>query len=173
MEAPIPTSTSYSKIVEIEHEGRKYKCEFQIIEESIYVSIFLLNILKYKGYISLNKNKTQIIDISDCNIKDVFEELIKLDAHDFSITKESDKYILKIKFIIFNKEKNLIINLKENKDANLTNNDIISYYENIIKEKDNTISELKEIIKFKDEKIKSLEEQLKNKKKRNNKNRKS
>ena len=163
MEAPIPTSTSYSKIVEIEHEGEKYKCKFQIIEESIYVSIFLLNTLKYKGQISLNKIKPQICTY-DCLINGVFEELNRLNDDNFLITKEFDKYILKIKFLFFKIEKYLIIDLEENTDVTLTNNDIISYYEKIIKEKDNTIEELKEVIKFKDEKIKALEEQLKNNK---------
>ena len=74
----------------------------------------------------------------------------------------NDKYKLKIKLIILNIEKYLLIELIENKDTNLTNNDIINYYENIIKEKDKTISELREIITFKDEKIKSLEDRLKN-----------
>ena len=165
MEAPKPISQPILKTIKIENEGKKYNFKFEVIEESIHVSIFLLNSLKYKGSISLDKIKKQI-SFSDININEVLQELNLLDLYNFSIIKENDKYKLKIKFIILRKEKNLKIDLEENKDStNISNNDLISYYENIIKEKDNTISELKEIIKFKDEKIKALEDQLKNNKK--------
>ena len=147
----------------IEYEGKKYNCKFQIIEEeSLDVSIYLLNSLKFKGNITLEKIKKQIIQLSESYINEIYEEIIQLDFDNFSIIKENDKYKLKIKLIFLKKEKYLLIDLIENKNTNLTNNNIINYYENIIKEKDKTIAELKEIIKFKDEKIKSLEEQLKN-----------
>ncbi len=165
MEAPKPISQPLIKTIKMDNVGKKYTFKFQVIEESIHVSIFLLNSLKYNGSISLDIIKEQI-SFLDCNINEVLKEINLLDLDNFSIIKENDKYKLKIKFIVFSKEKYLIINLEENKDStNISNNDLISYYENIIKEKDNTISELKEIIKFKDEKIKALEEQLKNKNK--------
>ena len=171
MEAPIPISQPLLKTIKIENEEKKYIFKFQVIEESIHVSIFLLNSLKYNGSISLDSIKMQIVAFSDININDVLQEINLLDLYNFSIIKENDKYKLKIKFIVFSKEKYLIINLEENKDStNISNNDLISYYENIIKEKDNTISELKEIIKFKDEKIKALEDQLKNNKKKGKEN---
>ena len=165
MEAPTPSLNSLSKAVEILYERKKFLCNFKIIEESIDVSLFLFNSLKYKGSITLDKIRTQILTFSECYINGIFEEIIKLDSDNFSIIKESDKYILKVKFNLFKIEKYLIINLDENKGGDITNNELISYYENIIKEKDNKILELKEIIKFKDEKIKALEEQLKNNKK--------
>ena len=146
----------------IEYEGKKYNCKFQIIEEeAIDVSIFLLNSLKFKGKITLEKIKNQIFYFSESNIKEIYEEIIQLELDNFSIIKENDKYKLKIKIIILNKENCLLIDLIENKDINLINNEIINFYESIIKEKENTISKLREIIKFKDEKINSLKEQLK------------
>ena len=157
MDALISTQNSKT----IEYEGKLYNCKFQIIrEESIDVSIFLLNSLKFKGNITLEKIKIQIFYFSDIN--EIYEEIIQSDFGNFSIIKENDKYKLKIKITILQKGYYLLIDLVENKDINLINNDIINYYENIIKEKDNTISELREIIKFKNEKIKSLKEQLKN-----------
>ena len=147
----------------IEYEGKIYNCKFQIIEEeSIDISIFLLNSLTFKGNITLEKIKMQIFYFSQSNINEIYEEIIQLDFDNFSIIKENDKYKLKIKLIFMKKEKYLLIDLIENKDINLINNDIINYYENIIKEKNKTISELREIIKFKDEKNKALKEQLKN-----------
>ena len=168
LDAPIPTLDTKPKTKQIENDGKKYICKFQIIEESIDVSIYLLNLLKYKGNITLEKIKAQIIQFSENNINEVLEEIL-LNLDSFSIIKENDKYKLKIKFYILGKEKNLLIDLEENyNDENSSNNDLIIYYENIIKEKDKTISELEEIIKFKDEiikfkdkKIKSLEEKFK------------
>ena len=160
MEAPTPTLL---KIVEIKFEEQKYICKIQNIDdELIGVSVFLLNSLLYKGNIHLESIREQIITFYNYNIKEIYEEIYQLNFDDFSLTKEFNKYKLKIKFIILKKEINLLIDLIENKDIKIPNNDIIDYYENIIKEKNNTISELKEIIKFKDEKIESLEEQLKN-----------
>ena len=158
MEALMPNQNSKT----IEYEGKKYNCKFQIIEEeAIDVSIFLLNSLKFKGKITLEKIKNQIFYFSESNIKEIYEEIIQLEIDNFSIIKENDKYKLKIKIIILNKENCLLIDLIENKDINLINNEIINFYESIIKEKENTISKLREIIKFKDEKINSLKEQLK------------
>ena len=118
--------------------------------------------MKYKGNIHLEKIKKQIYVFSGYYINEIYDEITKYNLYNFSIIKVNDKYKLKIKLIILNIEKYLLIELIENKDTNLTNNDIINYYENIIKEKDKTISELREIITFKDEKIKSLEDRLKN-----------
>ena len=60
MEAPIPTQNQ--KTVEIEYEGKKYNCKFQTIEEeSIDVSIYLLDSLKYKGNIPLDKIKNTFL----------------------------------------------------------------------------------------------------------------
>ena len=165
MEAPTPTLL---KIVEVKFEEQKYICKFQIIDdESIDVSIFIQNSLVYKGNIHLESIREQICAFSYYNINEIYEEIYQLKYDDFSIIKELCKYKLKIKFIIFKKKDiNLFIDLIENKDTKIPNNDIINYYENIIKEKDSIISELREIIKFKDEKIKSLEEKLKNNKKK-------
>ena len=57
MEAPKPISQPLLKTVKMENVGKKYIFKFQVIEDSIDVSIFLLNSLKYKGSISLDKIK--------------------------------------------------------------------------------------------------------------------
>ena len=57
MEAPKPISQPLLKTIKLENEGKKYIFKFQVIEDSIHVSIFLLNSLKYKGSISLDKIK--------------------------------------------------------------------------------------------------------------------
>ena len=106
----------------------------------------------------------QIKVFFELNINEIFEEIDSLDSSSFSISKNSDKYILKIKLEVFRKEKYLLIDLEENKNMKLTNRDIINYYENIIKSKDRMILKLNEIIENKDEEIKILKEQLKNNK---------
>ena len=57
MEAARPISQPIFKIIKIENEGKQFIFKFQVIEESIHVSIFLLNSLKYKGSITLNSIK--------------------------------------------------------------------------------------------------------------------
>ena len=162
MEAPTPTHNTSVKIVEIENNNKKYVCKIQPIEESIEVKIFQDNSLKYKGVIFLEHIQIQIKTFIDYNINEIFKEINLLNYNDFSLIKESNKIKLKIQFIILRKEKNILINLNENNNKNLSNDELINHYENIIKQKDKIISELKEIIQSKDEKIKVLEEQLKN-----------
>ena len=86
MEAPIITRNSFLNTIEIEYNEEKYTCKFKIIEESIYVSIFLLNILKFKGSITLEKIKEQNFHFSENNIEDVLEELNHLNLQNFSLT---------------------------------------------------------------------------------------
>ena len=162
MEAPTPTHNTSVKIVEIENNNKKYVCKIQPIEESIEVKIFQDNSLIYKGVIFLEHIQIQIKTFIDYNINEIFKEINLLNYNDFSLIKESNKIKLKIQFIILRKEKNIYINLNENNNKNLSNDELINHYENIIKQKDKIISELKEIIQSKDEKIKVLEEQLKN-----------
>ena len=175
MEAPIPTPTTSVKTIEVENNGKKLKCKIQIIEESLEAKIFLDCILIYKGIISLPQIQSQTKILLYFNINEIFEEISLLNANNFSLIKESNKMILKIKFVIMGKEFNLFIDLKEINNKNLSNDELINYYENIIQEKDSKILELKEIIQFKDEKIKALEDQIKNMNnkgitKKNNKN---
>ena len=136
------------KNIEIENEGNKYICKIQIIKDILEISLFLNNSLKYEGYITLINIQNSIGTFIDYNINEIFEEINLLNSNNFSLIKELNKYILKIKFIILRKEKYLLINLNENK--NIEKDDLMN---NIIK--------LKEIIKIKDEKIKYLEEELK------------
>ena len=126
MEAPIPTSNSFSKIIELLYEGKKYKCKFEIVEESINVSLSLFDSLKFKGNISLNNIKAQLC-ITDLYINEIFDQIIKLNSDSFSLIQEFDKYILKIRFIIFNREKNLIIDLEESDNKFLSKKDLISH----------------------------------------------
>ena len=94
MEAPTPTLL---KIVEIKFEEQKYICKIQITDdESIDVSIFLLNSLVYKGNIHLESIKMQIGNFYDYNINEIYEEIYQLNFDNFSITKEFGKFKLKI-----------------------------------------------------------------------------
>ena len=93
MEAARPISQPIFKIIKIENEGKQFIFKFQVIEESIHVSIFLLNSLKYKGSITLNSIKIQIIAFTDNNINEVLKEINLLDLDNFLIIKENDKYI--------------------------------------------------------------------------------
>ena len=86
------------------------------------------------------------------------KEEIKLNVDGLFIVKDSNKYKLKIKANIENKEKNFFLDLNENyNENNKTNSTKEDYnnYEEIIKQKDMVISQLLE-------KIKNLEEELKN-----------
>ena len=134
------------KSLELEIEGQKYTCNIQIIDELMQSNLFLANKLKYRGNTFLEKIQCQIKAFFDYNINEIFEEINKLNDDNFSIIKENDKYKLKIDFIILNKKRNLIVDLNENIE-------IINKYENIIKEKDEIISELKS-------KIEALEAKL-------------
>ena len=165
MEESIPIEDSSLRPIELEYEGQKFKCKFQVNDESINISIFLINSLIYKGKISLENIRSQICIFSDYTTSEIFKEIMLLNSENFSIIEDFNKYKLKIQFLILRKERDLLIDLNKNKDITLPNNDLINHYENIIKEKDKTISELKEMIKFKDEKIKTLEDKLNNIKK--------
>ena len=90
------------------------------------------------------------------------EEINLINSTNFDIINESNKTKLKIKFIILRKERNLFIDLVKNKNIKISNNDLINYYNNIIKEKDNIIFELREIIQNKDKEIILLKEELNN-----------
>ena len=92
------------------------------------------------------------------------KEEIKLNVDNLFIVKDSNKYKLKIKANIENKEKNFFLDLNENDhENNKTNSTKEDYnnYEEIIKQKDMVISQLLE-------KIKNLEEELKNFRKEKN-----
>ena len=150
LEAPLPTFNPKTSIkdIEIENEGKKFNLKAQIIKEFLHISLLLDKKLIYEGYISLVKIQTKI-GIIEHNINENFGEINILNDINFSLIKEEGKYKLKIKFLILNKEKYIIIDLEERKNKNLTDDLIIQ------------ISELKEIIKKKDEILKNLEEELK------------
>ena len=74
--------------------------------------------------------------------------------------EESGQYTLKIKIKILRKEEYLVIHLEENKNTIIPFEELVNYYDNIIKEKDDIILELNQIIKKKDELIESLRSQL-------------
>ncbi len=140
MEAPIPTPNLFFKNIEIELNGKKFICKIQTIKEFLSINLNLDNSLKYEGSIHISQIQNQILTFGDYNINEIFEEINLLDNDCFSLIKEEDRYILKIKFIIFRKEKYLKIDLKENKDINIS--------------KDELIYELKEKIKILEEKLK-------------------
>ena len=92
MEAPIPNINPILKTKEIEHDGKKYICQFHIIGESLDVSIILLNSLKNKGSITLEKIKEQNFHFSEYNIDEILKEINLLDMDNFSIIKKYNKY---------------------------------------------------------------------------------
>ena len=149
MEKVILTPNKFLKVLELNEGENKFKCQIQIIKNFLQVSMFTRNILKHEGNISLYKIRNQICAFTNYNINDIFEEIILLHYDNFSLTKEANKYQLKIEFTVFRRKENLLIDLDE-------------YQKNILNKEDliNTITELKEIIRTKDEKIKSLEEEL-------------
>ena len=146
-------SNTNVKTIEIENEGIKYICKIKIRDELIIFNIYSDNELKYISNIFIEKIQIQIKAFLDYNINTIYEEIIKLNNDSFSIVKENNNNKLKIKFIILNKDKYLNINLYENK--NVINEDIIDYYNTIIKEKENIILKL-------NDKITLLQNKLKN-----------
>ena len=146
MEASLQKSKISLKKVEIDFEGKKLNCKIQIIKEYLVISIDSL--FKYKGYAHLSEIKNQI-SFGYCDINDIFEKINLLDKDNFSLIKENDKYYFIIKFEINSKEKDLIINLDENININLSKDELVTY-----------ILELKEIIKNKDEEVKILKDKL-------------
>ena len=160
METPIFTLEKSLKLFEINYDGKKYTCQFKIFEEFIQANIYLDNKLKYKGNIFLEKIQCQIKTFFDYNINEIFEEINQLNSNNFWIINESNKYKLKIEFMILRKKRNIIIDLNDNKK----NDDIINKYKKIIKEKDNIISDLKDNLKKTNEKIINNYEEIINEK---------
>ena len=122
--------------------------------------VFSNNASLYNGNIEKEEIQNQIGAFLKYNIREIFEELNFLEANCFNIVEESGQYTLKIKIKILRKEEYLAINLEENKNTILPFEELVNYYDNIIKEKDDIILELNQIIKKKDELIESLRSQL-------------
>ena len=109
MEAPTSIPSNSMRIIQIENEGNIYICKLHVANNSIEVNIFLADSSIFKGSINLDQITNQIRNLVDLNINEIFEEIDSLDSSSFSISKDSDKYILKIKIKVFKKEKNLLI----------------------------------------------------------------
>ena len=131
MEEPIPTPNLSIKNIEIEFEGKKFLCKIHTIKD--FLSISLENSLKYEGYINAVKIQNQIITFNDYNIDEIFEEINLLENDSFSLVKEQEKYILKIKFTILRKAKYLLVDLEENKNVDASKDDLIGELKDIIK----------------------------------------
>ena len=153
----ISTPNLSIKSLEINNEGNIYKCQIQIIKNFIVVSIYLNNELKYEGNISLPRIQIEITTFINYNIKEIFEEINRLNVNNYKIIKDNNKYKLRIEFEILRKINELYIELEE---YNKLNKD------DILKE----IIELKEIIKNKDNEIKILKDELNQYKNINNNN---
>ena len=145
------------KTLGINNEGNKYKCELQIIKNFIVVSLYINNKIKYEGNISLPRIQIQISTFINYNIKEIFEEINRLNVNNYKIIKDNNKYKLRLEFEILRKINELYIELEE---YNKLNKD------DILKE----IIELKEIIKNKDNEIKILKDELNQYKNINNNN---
>ena len=144
---------NYKELV-INQEENKYICQIQANEESLHVSLYENNIIKYTGNIHISRIQYNL-RIYDFHINDIFEEINELNNNKFNIIKGINIFKLKIEFIIINKKRYIYIDLnevkkeKEKEKEKENNNDYIK-----------KINELKEIIKIKDNKIKSLEDEL-------------
>ena len=134
--------------------------KIQINDNSIDALVFSNDASLYNGNIKKKEIKKQIGAFAKYDIREIFEELNFLEANCFNIVEESGRYMLKIKIKILRKEEYLAINLEENKNTILPFEELVNYYDNIIKEKDDIILELNQIIKKKDELIESLRSQL-------------
>ena len=135
MDSLILTANGLIKTIDLKYKGKKYICKIQNKKETIDISLFLNNSLKYKGIISLEEIKAQIIAFSEYSITEVFEEINLLNTENFSIINEKEKYKLKIKFVILRKEKNIYIDLEDKTVTTLSYDDLANYanyYENII-----------------------------------------
>ena len=152
--------SSYSpKIFELNNEGKNFICKIELIKEQILANLYLDRKLIYQGKIYLEQIQLQIKAFLDFNINQIFNEINQLNPKSFSISKEKNKYKLKIEFLILSLKKNIIIDLNEN---NL-DDDIINNYEDIIKGKDSTITKLEKNITELNKKIEELENKLRDK----------
>ena len=134
--------------------------KIQINDNSIDALVFSNDASLYNGNIKKKEIKNQIGAFAKYDIREIFEELNFLEANCFNIVEESGQYTLKIKIKILRKEEYLAIHLEENKNTIIPFEELVNYYDNIIKEKDDIILELNQIIKKKDELIESLRSQL-------------
>ena len=116
----LKTPNNIIKSIQIENEGINYKCNITINDKYIDAVLLYNNSQKLNGKISVWKIQSQITAFEDYDINDIFEEIKQLNNEEFSLTKEKDKFTLKIKFIILKREKYIIIDL---------------FYDNIIKQK--------------------------------------
>ena len=141
------TPDFYIKEFDINEGNTKYKCQLQIINDFIQVTLYSMNVLKYKGNIHLSQIEYHL-GIYNYTIDEIFDEINRLNKSNYKIIKAMNRFQLKIKFILFGKKKYIYIDLN-NYNNNLKENDLI-----------NAITELKEKLKNKDDKIKFLEEEL-------------
>ena len=130
MEVPLATPNLSVKNIELELEGKKFICKIQTVKE--FLLVCLNNSTKFEGYIHVSKIQNQIATFIDYNIDEIFQEINLLDNDSFSLMKEQESYILKIKFVIVRKEKYLMIDLEENKNINNSKEDLISELKEII-----------------------------------------
>ena len=93
------------KTVEINEGEYKYRCQIQTIKNFLQVSLFSGNILKHQGTIHLSKIQNQIYALADYTINEIFEEINLLNIDKFSLTKDGNKYKLKIEFVILRRKK--------------------------------------------------------------------
>jgi len=101
------------KQIEIIEENNNYKLQFEIIDQYLHVYIYDNNIIKYKGYIHI-VNIQYNLGVYKYDIKDIFNDIYKLNNDKFKLIKDINKYKLQIKFIIFNKMRYININLYDN-----------------------------------------------------------
>ena len=76
---------NYKELV-INQEENKYICQIQANEESLHVSLYENNIIKYTGNIHISRIQYNL-RIYDFHINDIFEEISELNNNKFNIIK--------------------------------------------------------------------------------------
>ena len=125
------TPTVNIKEIELMEGNNKYKCQIELINKYLQISIYT-KIIKYEGKIYIS-NVEYNLGLFNYKINEIFDEIYNLTNNKFNLIKDIDKYILKIEFIILNKKR-----LYEtiHNDNNNDNNKTIKELNEKIKEKD-------------------------------------
>ena len=141
--------------LQLNKDQTQYKCQIQIYKKLLYVTLYLEDLLKWEGIISLAKIQTQIYTFLDYNIKETYAEIKKLGTDKFKLENKDNILELNIEFTILDRKNYLVVNLY--KTENEEESEINIKKKNLFEK----ISEFEEIIQIKNKRIKELEEELK------------
>ena len=140
------------KFEEKTYSGKLSSTDSQVLNAELSSEMFS----KFTGNINLKSIYEQIIAFEDSSMEEIFSSIKELSQDNLNLKKESDKYILDIKFIILKKERHLIIDLNQVEESL---NSIIHHLIKMVQESEadikileKEISELKNIMPAKTEK---------------------